>query len=474
MSTASTAPADTPTSAAGDSPMGPSGTGSTTTGASPSTQAASAAATNAPAADASAAATHGRPSMAAAFHQPRSVWAIAFAATVSFMGIGLVDPILPAISEELHASPTQAMLLFTSYLFITAIAMLFTSWIASRMGTRTTLLVGLALIIVFAGLAAAGTSVDEIIALRGGWGLGNALFISTALAAIVGASAGSSAGAIMLYETALGIGMAFGPLLGGLLGSWTWRAPFAGTAVLMALGFIAIMALLPRSAAKPAPVEPTAALRALGDPALRTLACTAVFYNFSFFTLLAYSPFPLSAAAAAHGRELGAMGIGWVFFGWGLGLALTSVVGAPILTRALGLVRTLVATMAGLIAVMLLMAALQSSLAAMVVVIITGGLLQGIMNTALTETVMEATALPRSVASSAYSGVRFFGGAVSAAVAGPIAAALGAPVPYLVAALAIAVGIVILLTGRGTLHRVTRPHLSAEEEATAITSGDEV
>src|SRR5699024_9656733 len=52
------------------------------------------------------------PTLREAFHQPRSVWAIAFAATVSFMGIGLVDPILPAISSQLDATPSQAMLLF--------------------------------------------------------------------------------------------------------------------------------------------------------------------------------------------------------------------------------------------------------------------------------------------------------------------------------------------------------------------------
>ena len=46
------------------------------------------------------------------------MWALAFACAVSFMGIGLVDPILPAISRELDASPTQTMLLFTSYLLI--------------------------------------------------------------------------------------------------------------------------------------------------------------------------------------------------------------------------------------------------------------------------------------------------------------------------------------------------------------------
>src|SRR5699024_571704 len=52
------------------------------------------------------------PTLREAFHQPKSVWAIAFAATVSFMGIGLVDPILPAISSQLDATPSQAMLLF--------------------------------------------------------------------------------------------------------------------------------------------------------------------------------------------------------------------------------------------------------------------------------------------------------------------------------------------------------------------------
>ncbi|MCM4077593.1 hypothetical protein [Paractinoplanes hotanensis] len=57
-------------------------------------------------------------------HQPKAVYAVAFACVVSFMGIGLVDPILPALSSQLHAGPSQVSLLFTSYLVVTAIAML--------------------------------------------------------------------------------------------------------------------------------------------------------------------------------------------------------------------------------------------------------------------------------------------------------------------------------------------------------------
>ena len=53
------------------------------------------------------------------FSQPKAVWAVAFAAGVSFMGLGLVAPILPAIAKDLDASPSQVELLFTSYFAVT-------------------------------------------------------------------------------------------------------------------------------------------------------------------------------------------------------------------------------------------------------------------------------------------------------------------------------------------------------------------
>lgn len=162
--------------------------------------------------------------------QPRAVWATAGASVVAFMGIGLVDPILPSIAGGLNATPGQVSLLFTSYFLITAVAMLLTGFVSSRIGGRRTLLLGLAFVVVFAGLAGTSGSVGELVGFRAGWGLGNALFVSTALAVIVGAAAGGSAAAILLYESALGLGMACGPLLGALLGDASWRYPFFGTA----------------------------------------------------------------------------------------------------------------------------------------------------------------------------------------------------------------------------------------------------
>ena len=82
------------------------------------------------------------------FRQPKAVFAVAFACVVSFMGIGLVDPILPSISHQLHASPSEVTLLFTSYMVVTAVAMLITNWVSSRLGAKRTLIAGLVLIVV--------------------------------------------------------------------------------------------------------------------------------------------------------------------------------------------------------------------------------------------------------------------------------------------------------------------------------------
>ena len=178
------------------------------------------------------------------FKQPKAVYAVAFACVVSFMGIGLVDPILPALSVQLHATPSQVSLLFTSYLVVTAVAMLFTGWVSSRIGAKRTLIIGLAIIVVFSALAGLSGSINGIVGFRAGWGLGNALFIATSLAVIVASATGGFAGAIVLYEAALGLGIAAGPLVGGLLGNISWRGPFFGVAVLMAIALLATVVLL--------------------------------------------------------------------------------------------------------------------------------------------------------------------------------------------------------------------------------------
>ncbi|MFS2281058.1 MFS transporter [Microbacterium sp. OR21] len=397
------------------------------------------------------------------WRQPAQVWAVAFACVVAFMGIGLVDPILPAIADSLQASPVETELLFTSYLLVTGLAMLITSWISSRIGAKATLLVGLGLIVVFALLCAVSGSVDWVIGFRAGWGLGNALFISTALATIVGAATGGSGAAIVLYEAALGLGIAVGPLLGGLLGELSWRGPFFGVVALMAIGFIAVLTLVRGDDRRREPMPFSAPFRALRRPALAVLAVAALFYNIGFFVLLAFSPFPLG---------FGAMGIGLTFFGWGVALALTSVWAAPALMRRMRRTTIILLTLP-LLAVDLIAAGLVvASPIALVACIIVGGLLLGVMNTVLTEAVMEATDLPRAVASSAYSAVRFLGGAMAPPTAAALAHAYGDTVPYLFAAAAVLLAALTVLLGRRALAHIDDHAGDESEDAAAILVGD--
>ncbi len=398
------------------------------------------------------------------FHQPRQVWAVAFACVVAFMGIGLVDPILPTIAADLEATPTEAELLFTSYLLVTGVAMLVTSWVSSRLGAKRTLLTGLALIIVFAFAAAVSGNVEAVIGFRAGWGLGNALFISTALATIVGAASGGTSSAIILYEAALGVGIAIGPLLGGLLGSISWRGPFFGTAALMAVGFIAILTLLRNeSSEKRTPIPFSAPFKALTQPALAALAAAAFLYNVGFFILLAYTPFPLG---------FDAIGIGLTFFGWGVGLAITSVWIAPILTARLPRTTVLSFALPALALDLVFAALVIDTPALLVVAVVLGGLVLGVLNTVLTEAVMEATDLPRSVASSSYSSVRFIGGAVAPPLATVLAATVSASTPYFVAAVAVLAAPLIIVLARKPLARVNGEPESERVEAEAISLGD--
>ncbi|MGH3440133.1 MAG: MFS transporter, partial [Sciscionella sp.] len=252
--------------------------------------------------------------------QPKSVWAVAFACVVSFMGIGLVDPILPTMTTELHATPAQVSLLFTSYLLVTAVAMLITGWVSSRIGAKKTLVLGLVIIVVFSALAGLSGGVDGIIGFRAGWGLGNALFIATSLAVIVGAASGGFEGAIILYEAALGLGIAAGPLLGGVLGGISWRGPFFGVAALMAIALIMVTTLLAPTPKPPEKTSISAPIKALRHRGLLTVSVTALLYNWGFFTIMGYAPYPM---------KIGVHQLGFVFFGWGVLVAIFAVFIAP-------------------------------------------------------------------------------------------------------------------------------------------------
>ncbi len=379
------------------------------------------------------------------WRQPKAVWAVAFACVVAFMGLGLVDPILPALAEQLDATPSQVELVFSSYFLVTGMAMIITGVVSSRVGHKRTLLTGLALIVIFSALAGSAGGITGIVGFRAGWGLGNALFIATALAVIVEVSNVGTEKAVILYEAALGLGISVGPLLGGLLGGISWRGPFYGVAVLMAIGFVAMLILLPAIPTQERKSSVLDPIRALGYRGLLTLGLTALCYNFGFFTMLAYTPFPLG---------LDAHGLGLVFFGWGILLAVTSVFLAPRLQACFGTLPTMYA-MLFLIALDLAVMGLGiSSQIVLIVAVIIGGAFLGVNNTLITTAVMQASPVERPVASASYSFIRFVGGAIAPFFAGKLAEWFIPSIPFCVGAVAVAVSTLVLVSGRTYLQKV--------------------
>jgi MFS family permease len=377
---------------------------------------------------------------ASPFRQPKAVWAVAFACVISFMGIGLVDPILPSLATKLRASPSQVELLFTSYLVVTAVAMLVTGWVSSRIGAKRTLISGLVLIVVFSAIAGASGSIGEIVGFRAGWGLGNALFIATSLAVIVGSASGGFGGAIVLYETALGVGIACGPLLGGLLGNVSWRGPFFGVSVLMLIALVATAVLVPPTPRPEHPSSISEPIKALRHRSLATTSVTGLLYNWGFFTILGYAPFLM---------DLSPLRLGAVFCGWGVLVAVFAVFGAPWLKSRFGTARTLYGSLLLMAVDTLVIGLYPDDRTAVIVATIVAGVFIGTNNTLVTTAVMSIAPVPRPVASATYGFVRFIGGGLAPFVAGKLVEHYDTHVPFVLGAVTVAASAVVL----STVHR---------------------
>ena len=357
--------------------------------------------------------------------QPKAVWAVFFACIIAFMGLGLVDPILTVIAKSLRATPSQVTLLFTSYNAVMAVAMLITGAVSSRIGTKWTLIYGVIIIAVFSALGGLSNNIWEIVGWRAFWGLGNALFVSTALVAIISLSKNGTAKAIILYEAAIGLGISVGPLLGGWLGGFSWRGPFLGVASLMIIAFLAVLIFMPAFKTQVVTKQGTSLIdpfRAMKHRSLVVLGISAALYNFGFFSILAYAPFVMG---------LGVHGLGFVFLAWGILLAVNSVFMAPKLQEWMGTVVAM-CLMLTLFAILLFAIGMWTNVHWVpIAAVILGGAVMGNNNTLITTAVMNAAPVERSTASSAYSFLRFLGGAVAPYMAGKLAEWFNPHVPFI-------------------------------------------
>ncbi len=185
--------------------------------------------------------------------------------------------------------------------------------------------------------------------------------------------------------------------------------------------------------------------RALKHRSLVVFGIAACLYNFGFFTLLAYAPFVMG---------LDEHGLGYVFLGWGLLLAITSVFMAPKLQQRFGTVTSMCAMLFLFGLVLLTMGIWTSTQWVIIASVIFAGALLGNNNTLITTAVMNAAPVERSTASAAYSFLRFLGGAAAPYLAGKLAEVFNPHVPFIVGAGFVMISVLFITLNRKHLKHV--------------------
>jgi ACDE family multidrug resistance protein len=130
------------------------------------------------------------------------------------------------------------------------------------------------------------------------------------------------------------------------------------------------------------------------------------------------------------------------------------VIIAPLLQRKYGSIPTLNMMLFLLAIVLAVMGFGVESQTTLVVAIVIAGAILGIINTVLTTAVMDVAPVERAVASSAYSFVRFSGGAIAPWLAGKLAEWYSPHVPFYAGAVAVIVSILVLAVGKKVLAHV--------------------
>nr|WGD69368.1 MFS transporter [Bacillus subtilis] len=166
--------------------------------------------------------------------------------------------------------------------------------------------------------------------------------------------------------------------------------------------------------------------------------------------MLAYSPFVL---------DLDEHGLGYVFFGWGFSAGdYVSLYGAARAQSAghSAFARRSLYRLCGTILV--IMGIWTDHQTLIITCIVVAGAVLGMVNTIMTTAVMGSAPVERSIASSAYSSVRFIGGALAPWIAGMLSEHFTASTPYTVGGIVVFVGMLVLLMGRKHLAGIKAGH----------------
>src|SRR3954451_2338914 len=160
---------------------------------------------------------------------------VAFVCLVVFvdtMFYAAVTPLLPELSDQYDLSKTAAGILAAAYPAGTFIGALPGGWMASRVGVKPTVLVGLGMMVVASVAFAFAESIVVLDVARFVQGLGGAASWAGSLAWLIGAAPSERRGELIGTALAAAVaGALFGPVLGALADGIGQEAVFGAVAV---------------------------------------------------------------------------------------------------------------------------------------------------------------------------------------------------------------------------------------------------
>jgi len=226
---------------------------------------------------------------------------------------------------------------------------------------------------------------------------------------------------------------------------------------LMSIALIATLVLVEKTPAPASKLSLTAPIRALKHRGLLTMGLTALLYNWGFFTVLGFAPFPM---------HLDTHQLGIAFTGWGVLVAIFAVFGAPRLQARFGIAPTLYVNLTLFAADIAVIGLFANNRAVLAVAVVATGIFIGVNNTITTQAVMTVAPVERSVASAGYGFVRFIGGGLAPFFAGKMAERWGVHFPFYVGAVSVVLAIAVLSTAHRLLS-VAEQNQAAELDGAA-------
>ncbi len=243
------------------------------------------------------------------------------------LGFGIVAPVIPAFARQFGVSVAAAASVISVFALMRVIGALPAGRLVDRFGEPGVMAAGIAVVAVSSILAGFSQSFAELMVLRGGGGVGSAMFSISAQALLLDTVSGSQRGrASGLFSGGFLLGGISGPALGGLVAAWSLRAPFfiyGGLLVVPAILAAVVLRRTPnrRQAASRPPVRSLATLgRAVRSRTWRAAASANLADGFAALGVRG-ALVPLFVREVLHRSEVWT-GIGFLLFAALNGIAL--------------------------------------------------------------------------------------------------------------------------------------------------------